>query len=59
LNSKIEAAEKALSGVEDVVKWLHEPSKGKLQYPYVFGNNSKEIVESNWWFWDYCLAAEN
>ena len=51
-DAHIEAGEKALSGVEEVVKWLHEPSNGKLQYPSFVGKKEKEIVESNWWFWD-------
>jgi hypothetical protein len=51
-DAHIEAAEKALSGVEDVVKWLHKPSNGKLQYPSFVGEKEKEIVESSWWFWD-------
>jgi hypothetical protein len=51
-DSQIEAAEKALSGVEEVVKWLHEPSNGKLRYPSFVGKKEKEIVEESWWFWD-------
>jgi hypothetical protein len=51
-DAQIEAAEKALSEVENVVKWLHEPSNGKLNYPSFVGEKEKEIVESSWWFWD-------
>jgi hypothetical protein len=54
-DSHIEAAEKALSEVEEVVRWLHEPMNGKLQYPSFVGKKEKEIMESSWWFWDLLL----